>query len=97
MHKAEDVEPKEWCCSLSDKCFLYLAARPIDNCFNYMPPFLGESVFNTELMTLFDYCETNYTSVERYAKQIRNPQLCLPSTLYLCVLNCYGDKKKYGE
>ena len=44
LHVKEDVEPKQWCCSLSDKCYLYLAARPIDNCFNYFSPFLSESL-----------------------------------------------------
>ena len=42
MHKIYDLEPKKWCCSNSDNCNLYLAARPIDYCLNYDPLLLGK-------------------------------------------------------
>ena len=41
-HQKYDLEPKEWCCSNTDTCYLYLAARPIDYCSRYVPPSIGE-------------------------------------------------------
>jgi len=54
MHKKHDVEPRDWCCSYSDNCFLYLDARPIDDCWFYNPPFIGE------------YCVVLHCSLSNY-------------------------------
>ena len=42
MHEEFDMEPKKWCCNYTDNCHIYIDARPIDNCNNYVAPSIGE-------------------------------------------------------
>ena len=41
-HEVYDVQPKEWCCELSDNCEYFSFLRPVDYCWGYMPPFIGQ-------------------------------------------------------
>jgi len=42
LHYQYDVQPKEWCCLLSDNCDLYYRVRPLDRCFGYRFPWFSE-------------------------------------------------------
>ncbi|KAK2157058.1 hypothetical protein NP493_1917g00000 [Ridgeia piscesae] len=65
MHKKYDVEPRDWCCSYSDNCFLYLDARPIDDCWFYNPPFIGWFFGDPHIRTL-DGLEYTFNGLGEY-------------------------------
>ena len=43
-HQQEDVEPKEWCCLLSDSCDLDYRRRPLVDCMDYVGPIISKSL-----------------------------------------------------
>ncbi|KAI0221528.1 Mucin-like protein [Lamellibrachia satsuma] len=65
MHKKYDLEPKTWCCSYTDNCFLYLAARPVDYCWNYVAPFIGWLFGDPHIRTL-DGLEYTFNGLGEY-------------------------------
>ncbi|KAK2149527.1 hypothetical protein NP493_2972g00009 [Ridgeia piscesae] len=68
-HEVYDVQPKEWCCELSDNCEYFSFLRPVDYCWGYMPPFIGWMFGDPHIRTLDGFGYTfnglgEYTLVE---------------------------------
>ena len=59
-HIETDIDPKDWCCDKSDNCDIFYDARPLDACWGYVAPFLGQCLLSALWDSVYFNIPHNY-------------------------------------